>query len=294
MRDDIAVIIDSGCAPTRKLLVENELEFMGILINLDNEVLEDGVELRKKDFYKRIHRVRDFSTFPPGPRQILDKYKAIKARGYKQIVDIHFSSKMTQFVKNSEIARGFIPGLDIHVIDTGTVSSAAYFVAAKIIELLKRGMPIAEIKPLVPKITQCTLMLLSASTLKYFVKNGRVGKAQGLVGNLMRVKPILTIEDGVVAPFTTERGIEKATETMADAACRFLARRRHNVKIYSEFGSDKNQTYMQMAYEAFMQKFIALDIKDYEISFGQGWPTVTCHSGPEVFSLAVYGEPEPI
>ena len=294
MGRDIAIMVDSGCAPTEEMIGSNSLEFIGIRINLDNDQYEDGVNLAKKEFYKRISRVRDFSTSPPSPKEILDKYKAIKAKGYKKIIDIHFSSKMTELVKNSEIARDFASGLDIHIIDTQSVSAPSYFTATKVIELLGRGLGIEEIKRLLPKIINSSLMLISASTLKYFVKNGRIGLAQGLVGNLMRVKPILTIENGQVAPYTKERGIEKTAQTMADCAFNFILDRPHNVKIYTDYGSTRNRKYMQMAYEAFMRKFLPLNLKGYEIYTGRGWPTVTCHSGPEVFALSVYGEREPI
>ncbi len=294
MSKDIAIMIDSGCAPTDEMIARENLEFIGIRIQLDNDQYEDGVNLDKKDFYSRISRVRDFSTSPPSPKEILDKYKAIKAKGYKQIVDIHFSSKMTDLVKNSEVARDFVTGLDVHIIDTQSVSAGSYFTAVKVIELLRRGLGIDEVKLLLPKIIQSSLMLISASTLKYFVKNGRIGAAQGLVGNLMRIKPILTIEEGQVAPYTKERGIEKAAQTMAEHAFNFIVDRRHNVKIYTDYGSRKNRKYMQMAYEVFMQKFRTLNIQNYEIVTGRGWPTVTCHSGPEVFALSVYGEREAI
>jgi DegV family protein with EDD domain len=294
MEKKLAIMIDSGCAPTTELIEKENLEFIGIRINLDNDQYEDGVSLTKNDFYQRISRVREFSTTPPSPKQILDKYRAIQARGYDQIVDIHFSSKMTELVKNSEIARDFTTGMDIHIIDTQSVSAPSYFTAVKIIELLQRGLGIDEIKLLLPKIIDASLMLISASTLKYFVKNGRIGKAQGLVGNLMRVKPILTVEDGEVAPLAKERGIEKATKTMADHAFNFIVDRRHNVKIYADFGLEKNRKYMLMAYEAFLQKLRTLNIGNYELITGRGWPTVTCHSGPEVFALSVYGETEPI
>ncbi len=294
MAKDVAIMIDSGCAPTEELIESNGLEFIGIRINLDEDQYEDGVNLKKADFYDRIERVRNFSTSPPSPKEILDKYKAIQAKGYNKIVDIHFSSKMTDLVKNSEIARDFASGMDIHIIDTQSVSAGSYFTATKIIELLRQGRDIDEIKKLVPRIIQSSLMLISASTLKYFVKNGRIGKAQGMVGNLMRVKPILTIEDGQVAPWAKERGVENAAKAMAEQAFNFIMGRRHNVKIYTDYGSVKNRKYMQMAYEAFMKKFRSLNISQYEVVTGRGWPTVTCHSGPEVFALSVYGEVTPI
>lgn len=211
MGRDVAIMVDSGCAPTEEMMGSNELEFIGIKI-----------------------------------------------------------------------------------IDTQSVSAPSYFTANKVIELLGRGFSIEEIRLLLPKIINSSLMLISASTLKYFIKNGRIGLAQGLVGNLMRVKPILTIEDGQVAPYAKERGIEKTAQTMADCAFNFLLDRPHNVKIYTDYGSNKNRKYMQMAYEAFMKKFLPLKLENYQILSGRGWPTVTCHSGPEVFALSVYGEREAI
>ena len=50
MNKDVAVIVDSGCAPTHDWIANNDLEFIGIRINLDNEQYEDGVGLAKKDF----------------------------------------------------------------------------------------------------------------------------------------------------------------------------------------------------------------------------------------------------
>lgn len=67
-----------------------------------------------------------------------------------------------------------------------------------------------------------------------------------------------------------------------------------NVKIFIDYGSTKTQKYMHMAFESSMKKFVPLNIKDYQIYKGRGWPTVTCHRGPEVFALSVYGEKEPI
>jgi DegV family protein with EDD domain len=294
MDKKLAIMVDSGCAPTQKLIGSNGLEFIGIRINLDGDQYEDAVNLTKNAFYNKISRVRDFSTTPPSPKEVLDKYRAIQAKGYDQIVDIHMSSKMTDLVKNSEFARDSMTGMDIHIIDTQSVSAPSYFTAVKIIELLRRGFEIDKIKPFFSKIIDSSLMLLSASKLKYFVKNGRIGKAQGLVGTLMRVKPILTIEDGQVAPFAKERGIGRAAETMADHAFNFIAKRRHNVKVYADFGSEKNRNYMLMAYEAFMRKYQKLNIGDCEIITDRGWPTVACHSGPDVFALSVYGETAPI
>ncbi len=289
-----AFMVDSGCEPTLAFMQKYNLEFVGINIFLDGKRYIDGEELLHEQFYATVDGVKDFATAPPTQSDMIKKYKAIKAKGYERVIDIHMSSKLSQVFENSKVAKGFVPGLEIHVFDSQTVSAGGYFVAAKIIEMVTEGRSIKEVEAALPEITRSTQVLISASTLKYFVKNGRIGRAKGLVGSLLRMKPVLIIDDGLVTPFSTEKGMDNAIQRMADASLEFLSSHPHNVKIYKAFGSDNNKPYMDQAFERLMAKLPAIPIQDYQVISGRGWPTVTCHSGPEVFALSVYGERNPI
>ena len=225
---------------------------------------------------------------------MIKEYKAIKAKGYQRVVDIHMSSKLSQVFGNSQAAKGFVPGLEVHVIDTNSVSAGGYFVAEKIISMIAGGRSVKEVESALPEITRSAQVLLSASTLKYFVKNGRIGKAKGLVGNLLRMKPVLVIDNGVVTPFSTEKGIDNAIQRMADASLEFLSTRRHNVKIYKAYGADSNKPFVDRAFDRLISSLPRISVRDYQVISGRGWPTVTCHTGPEVFALSVYGERDPI
>jgi DegV family protein with EDD domain len=225
---------------------------------------------------------------------MIKKFKALKAKGYRRVIAIHMSSKLSQVFHNSEAAKGFVPGLEIHVIDTNSVSAGGYFVAEKIIDMINAGRSISDVRAVLPEINRSAQVLISASTLKYFVKNGRIGRAKGLVGSMLRMKPVLIIDDGMVTPFSTEKGMEKAIQRMADASLEFLASRPHNVKIYKAYGSDNNKPYMDQAFDRLVAKLPLVPINAYQVISGRGWPTVTCHSGPEVFALSVYGERNPI
>jgi fatty acid-binding protein DegV len=114
------------------------------------------------------------------------------------------------------------------------------------------------------------------------------------VGNLLRMKPVLIIDDGMVTPFTTEKGMDRAIERMADASLEFLAARPHNVKIFKAYGADNNKPFVDQAFDRLISKLSRTTVKDYQVVSGRGWPTVTCHTGPEVFALSVYGERHPI
>ena len=289
-----AFMVDSGCEPTQAFMKKYNLEFVGINIILDGKRYVDGEQLLQEQFYARVDGIQDFATAPPSQSDMIKKYRALKAKGYERVIDFHMSAKLSKAFLNSQAAKGFVPGLEVHVIDTNHVSAGGYFVAEKVIDMINAGRPMADVEAALPEITQSAQVLLSASTLKYFVKNGRIGKAKGLVGNLLRMKPVLIINDGLVTPFSTEKGMDKAIQRMADASLEFLARRPHNVKIYKAYGADSNKAFVDRAFDRLMSKLHQVPIKDYEVISGRGWPTVTCHTGPEVFALSVYGERQPI
>lgn len=289
-----AFMVDSGCEPTRSFMKKYNLEFVGIKIVLDGKPYVDGEQLLQEQFYAQVHGVKDFATKPPTQSEMIKKYKDLKANGFKRVIDIHMSSKLSQVFQNSQAAKGFVPGLEVHVIDTGSVSAGGYFIAEKIIDMINDGCSIADVEGALPEIRRSAQVLISASTLKYFVKNGRIGRARGLVGSLLRMKPVLIINDGLVTPFSTEKGMDKAIQRMADASLEFLSSRPHNVKIFKAYGLDNNKPYMDQAFDRLIAGLPEISIKDYQVTSGRGWPTVTCHSGPEVFALSVYGERHPI
>lgn len=287
-------VVDSGCEPTLAFMKKYNLEFVGITIVLDGKPYVDGEQLLQEQFYAMVQGVKDFATTPPTQSDMIKKYQALKAKGYQRVIDIHMSSKLSEVFNNSQAAKGFVPGLEIHVINTNTVCGGGYFVAEKIIDMVNGGRSIAEVEAALPEITRNAQVLISAPTLKYFVKNGRIGRAKGLVGSLLRMKPVLCIDDGLVTPFSTEKGMEKAIQRMADASLEFLSSRPHNVKIFKTYGADNNKSYMDQAFERLVAKLPMIPIKDYQVISGRAWPTITCHSGPEVFALSVYGERNPI
>lgn len=294
MEKRTAFMVDSGCEPTQAFLQKYNLEFVGINVMLDGKRYVDGEQLLQEQFYARVDGIKDLATTPPTQSDMINKYKAIKAKGYQRVIDFHMSSKLSEVFRNSQAAKGFVPGLEIHVIDTNSVSAGGYFMAEKVIDMISSGRTMTEVEAALPEITRSTQVLLSASTLKYLVKNGRIGKAKGLVGSLLRMKPVLIIDNGVVTPFTTEKGIEKAIQRMADASLEFLSTRPHNVKIYKAWGADSNKPFTDQAFDRLIDKLPQISIKDYQVISGRGWPTVTCHTGPEVFALSVYGERNPI
>jgi DegV family protein with EDD domain len=288
-----AIIVDSGCAPTPEWISKYNLKFMGMKVYINGKEYTDGVDLTKEEFYELVKGAEDIYTAQPSLKEIMNIYEGLKEEGYDEIIDIHFSSKMSGLYNTAQMARNML-NFDVKIVDTKMVSIGASFVARRIVELLEdENRSFEEIENKIPQIIENTFMEFTVPTLKYLIKNGRIGKAAGMAGTLLKIVPVLSVEDGEIYPLTKVRGINKAINVMAENAFEFIKNRPHNIKIYKVHGFEKNKEQEDAVFNKFMEKFEKLNYK-YELIEGQIWPTVACHSGPEVFGLAVYGEENPI
>ncbi len=291
---DTKILIDTGSSPTKELIEKHGLDLIGIKIIMDKQVFVDGKDITHEEFFEKIRKAKNFYTDPPNVSEVVKKYKEIKASGVKTLFGIHFSEKMTKLVETSRNAANMVRGLDVHIFETANVSAGSHLIAEKLIELIESGKSPEELNALLPEIKASTYMQFSVSTLKYLIKNGRIGKAQGLVGSLLNLKPILGVEDGVIAPIAKVRGMDKSFDVIAQNALEFINKRPHNVKIFMNYGFERNKAWMEASYKAVMDLFARNGVRVQSTKIGRVWPTVACHSGPEGFAIGVYGEQKPI
>ncbi len=289
------IMTDTGCAPTEELRKKYDLEVMGMKITLDGKVYTDGEDMNMEQYYSMIDKVKDFTTNPPLVFEIKKKYQAMKSKGFNEIIGIHVSSKMSKLIGICNNAKNMVPGMNIKIIDTEDVSIGAYFVVEKVLELLEYGKTYEEIEPLLPEIRKSSYIQVSLSSLKYLVKNKRLGRTEGLVGSLLKVKPILGIDnEGYLIPLSKEREKEKVIQNISENAVQFLEKRPYNVKVYLTYGLDKNKRQVDQVFNLFKEKYEKITKTNFKLISNRLMPTVANLSGPETYGIAVYGEEKPI
>lgn len=291
------IMMDTGSAPTDEIVSRYGVRVMGMRLFLDGETYIDGQEIDRDTYYARIEKIRDFNTNPPLVWDIRKIYEGLKREGFREVIGIHVSSAMSRLIETCRNGRNMVNGLDVRIIDTRNLSAGAYLVAEKIVELLHYGRRLEQVEPLIPRIRSSVHFQISLSTLDYLVKNKRIGRAQGLLGNLFRLRPILGIDgEGYLLPLTKERGKERVVARIADNAVRFLQDRPHNRKLYMVSGLDKNRRQVEAVYDAFRERGRAagIDPDAIRVTRNRIWPTVANLSGPETYGFAVYGEERPI
>ena len=106
------------------------------------------------------------------------------------------------------------------MVDTRSVSLGLGLMVLSAAKAAKEGKSKQEILSQLRQRIAAARILFVVDTLEYLHKNGRIGKAQALVGGLLNVKPLLALEDGIVSPVEKVRGKAKARERMIEPRAR--------------------------------------------------------------------------
>jgi DegV family protein with EDD domain len=179
------------------------------------------VTITPAEFYAWLPTAEELPhTAIPGPGEYLAKFKKLAEEGVQQIASIHMTSKGSGAFQAAQTAKGMLkevlPDMVVEVIDTLNVSMCHGWM---VIEAAREAIQGASLKRVVDRVNQLvpvTRMLQTADTLKYLYMGGRIGRAQHLAGSLLNIKPIISMEDGIIVSLGTARSRKRAYEMMVD------------------------------------------------------------------------------
>ncbi|HEY7398133.1 MAG TPA: DegV family protein [Gaiellaceae bacterium] len=181
-----------------------------LYVRFGDESYRDYVDITPDEFYARLATAPELpTTSQPTPADFLAVYEELAGR-YERILSIQISSTLSGTFASAEAAAELLGGDAVRVIDSRTVSASLALVAIGVQRLLEAGTTHEEIDAFVARYQAAHYLLFTVNTLEYLAKGGRIGRAAALAGNLLNVKPILTIRDGEVVPLKRVRGNAKA------------------------------------------------------------------------------------
>jgi fatty acid kinase fatty acid binding subunit len=184
-----------------------------LYVRFGEDTYRDYVELAPQAFYERLAGADGLpTTSQPTPQDFADVYDGLSA--YERIYSLHLSAKLSGTFQSAALAAGD-QGDRIRLVDTETASLAIAMLASAFERRLSRGTTDEELDALVESFKQRCDVVFTVGTLEYLQKGGRIGRAQALAGTLLNVKPILSIDDGIVVPIGRVRGRQKALEEFA-------------------------------------------------------------------------------
>ena len=187
-----------------------------LYVNFGTESFRDGVDLTGDQFYERLRSSPELpTTSQPTPSDFLAAYAELS--GYERILSLHLAANLSGTFQSAGIAAAELGDGRVRTIDTETASAGISLLALAIQRRLDAGTTDEEIDALVERFRAEHGLLFTVDTLEYLARGGRIGRAKAFAGELLHVKPILSIRHGEVIPIKRVRGARKAFQEFIDA-----------------------------------------------------------------------------
>jgi DegV family protein with EDD domain len=187
-----------------------------LYVNFGTDSYKDGVDLTAAQFYERLRTSPELpTTSQPTPGDFLEAYEELGS--YERILSVHIAASLSGTFQSAGTAGAQLGDGRVRTIDSESASVATAMLATAIQRRLERGTTDGEIDALVERYRREHGLLFTVDTLEFLARGGRIGRAKAFAGQLMNVKPILSIRGGEVIPVKRVRGNRKAFQEFVDA-----------------------------------------------------------------------------
>lgn len=212
----LTIVTDSTCDLPKAELDALNVHRVPLYVHFEGQTRKDWLEIQPKEVMDRMAQgAEPATTSQPTPEDFASVYREAVAGGSSEILVVTISSDLSGTYQSATLAANEVDAR-VEVFDSQNASLGAAFMVRRAAAMRDAGKPLSEIVSALEDIRERSKLIFTVSTLEYLQKGGRIGRASALVGSLLNVKPILTLENGSVAAAGRARGAKKALKTLVD------------------------------------------------------------------------------
>jgi len=215
----VKVVTDSACDIPAPLAQELGIAVVPIYVVFGDKAYRDRVDIDDDEFYdKLIHGSVHPTTSVPSPKDFADVYNSL-AHETDEIISIHLTAKESGTHNSALLARELVDKkCRVEVVDSQSISMSCGLLTIAAAKEALAGASLEQVADFVHRTIPRMHLMILVDTLKYVIRGGRLNKAQGLVGTVLRIRPLLTMRDGELVPAGVARTKARATERLYDFA----------------------------------------------------------------------------
>jgi DegV family protein with EDD domain len=208
----VAVVSDSVADLLSEQAQAANITIVPLTVSFGDRDYVAGVDLTPEQFWQEL--TREGAPFPrtaaASPGTFQETFERLFAEGADEIVYVGVGSKLSATVQSAKVAREALEGRPIHIVDSESASMGIGLLALVAADLAEQGRSGAEIAATVEQRRRDLRLYVALETLEYLKRGGRISPARAAIGGLMNVKPIITVEDGLVESIDRPRTRAKA------------------------------------------------------------------------------------
>ncbi|MRX70894.1 DegV family EDD domain-containing protein [Bacillus lacus] len=278
---NVKIVTDSTIAVREELIQKYNIHIVPLTITIDGETFIDGVELTPDEFLVRMKKSEELpKSSQPAVGKFVEVYEKLAEDG-SEIISIHMTGGMSGTVRSAESAASMVDA-SVSVIDSQFISYALGFQVLEAAKMAEEGASKEEILQRLKIIKQNTHLFVTVDTLDNLVKGGRIGRGKAMIGSLLNIKPIASLDDGVYTPVTKVRSHSQIVKFLAKQFADDVKGK--TVKAVGIAHADA----LELAHKVKEAVLSAAPSAEVEISFTS--PTISTHTGPGAIGFMYLAE----
>lgn len=214
----IRTITDSTSYLTEKIMQGLNIKVLSLNISFADETLRE-LETGNDEFYKKMAEKGIPTSSQPPVGEIFNEMKATVESG-DSVCCVVLSSLMSGTFSTANMAKNMVleinPEAQIEVIDSKSNSMQLGFAALTAARAAASGLGLSEVVEAVLNNIKRSRFLFIPDNLEYLRKGGRIGNASALIGNFLKIIPVLTVDDGKTSIMTKVRTKKNAVLKMIE------------------------------------------------------------------------------
>lgn len=277
----VRVVTDSAADIPADLAASKNVTVVPLSVRFGDESYKSGVELTEHDFWEKLKTSsQPPATAAPSAGDFQETFERLVAEDATGIVSVHLSSKLSATYQSAVVAAQEVKSVPIEVVDTLAVSAGTGLLALLASERADEGASAGDIATELGSLRDQIRLFGVLDTLEYLRRGGRIGGAQALLGTMLKVKPVISLQDGVVEPAQRVRTRIKALEYVAGE----IAAQKNKIDRLVVITGEATDT----------DQFIALLEPSIKVPASDVWsfgPIVGTHAGPGIIGVAFLLKP---
>lgn len=278
----VKIITDSTSYIPEEYKKKYDIKVVSLNVIMNGKSFRE-VELDNIEFCEYMEAAGDIPTSSqPSLEEMYDAFEEEVKLG-NDVIGIFISSKMSGAFSSANLVKNMIlekyPNAKIEIIDSMTNCMQMGYQVLQAARLAKEGKKLKEIIDISIETREHSKFLFFPDTLQYLKKGGRIGNASALIGTILQIKPILTVQDGVTTVFDKVRTKKRAINTIVEKVMKDIEEKQLGEVIVHHINCEKEGK----ALAKILEEKIHIPVKIQTIG-----PIIGLHVGPGSIGVAYY------
>ncbi|QOR35289.1 DegV family protein [Clostridium sp. 'deep sea'] len=275
----IKLITDSSADLPKELLQSYNIGLIPLTVHMDDEEFFDCIDITPEEFFEKLDSLKTMpKTSQVSPQQFVSAFEK-DLKEYDEIICVTISSNASGTYQSAVLAKNEVGSDRIHVVDSYVLSMGTGLLVLEIADLIKEGKTVNEILAKVESIKSRIDQRFTVDSLEYLQKGGRIKKSSMVIGKLLNIIPILSVEDGLTVAIKKTRSYKGAFRFYKDFVNESPVKR-----ICIGHGNDIEKA---MKLKQYFDKELS---EKHDFIISNIGATIGCHAGPGVLHVAIVRE----